>query len=70
MMQAVLLLLISFSGNIHKIQSSVTSKEKTNKFFPDFGSCLPIWMRTYLGEILALKSLRVLVQWSLNIPCM
>lgn len=56
-MQAVLLLLILFSGGIHKIQSLVMSKRKNSKFFIDFGSCLPIWMRAHLGEILDLKSL-------------
>lgn len=49
---------------------SNVQRKKTSKFFIDFRSCLPIWMRTHLGEILALKSLRVLVQWLLNIPCM
>lgn len=56
-MQVVLLLLISFSGDIHKFQSLVMSKRKNRKFFIDFVSFLPIWMRAHLGETLDLKSL-------------
>lgn len=47
-----------------------SSNEKNSKFFIDYESCLPIWMRAHFGEVLVLKSLQVLLQWSLNIPCM
>lgn len=70
MMQPLLFLLISFSGDTYEIQIKQCSNEKNSKLFIDFESCLPIWMRAHFGEVLVLKSLQVLLQWSLNIPCM